>query len=89
METQQSAVAQPPQQEAPPRILTAEERNDLRKKVLRGEKLSLEDARAVYATLRSGHEAAAIAGETSKKKGKKREALPDAQLDAELSSLGI
>lgn len=71
--------------------LTMEERNDLRRKVLRGEKLTTEEARRVFETLRQGQGAAAIEGEAKPKKGgKRRQALSDAQLDVELDkALGL
>src|SRR4051812_24120594 len=68
------------------KLLSQEERNDLRKKVLRGEDLTLFEARSVYETLRSGQGAAVVTGESSKKSRKKREAYSDASLDADLAN---
>lgn len=74
--------------EAPVVPLTAEERADLRKFVLGGGKLSVEEARRVYETLRSG-QAAVAAGESKKKTRSKKPAMSDAELDADLASLGV
>lgn len=78
-----------PQATPEPRLLTQEERMDLRKRVLEGYKMTLEEARAVYETLRAGQGAAVITGESTKKTRKKKEAYSDAQLDADFTSLGI
>lgn len=73
-------------------MLSVEERNDLRKKVLRGEQMTLEEAREVFASIRQG---AAIAnagpGESEKKprKGTKKPGISDAELDDQLKDLGI
>lgn len=69
--------------------LTPEERQDLRNRVLQGYKMTLDEARRVYETLRTGQGAVVITGETSKKRRPKREAYTDAQLDADLKDLGI
>lgn len=71
-------------------MLSQEERNDLRRKVLRGESLTLEESRAVYESIRQGQGAAAIAAEDKPKRGKKSQpGISDAQLDADLAGLGI
>lgn len=77
--------------QAPPkrefRILNAEERNDLRKRVLAGEELTLEEARSVYETVRLGGAAALIAADgTGKKKGggRKKKGISDEELSASL-----
>lgn len=91
MEQQTELPVQEEKKDPPPRILSMEERNDLRKFVLSGGQLSLEQARNVYHTIREGQGAASIVGESApKKKGsKKREALSDEALAADLDSLGI
>lgn len=72
-------------------ILTLQERNDLRKRVLLGQQLTLDEARSVFETLRQGQAADIIASAEAKpKKGsKKKEALSDAALDADLADLGL
>lgn len=66
---------------APVRLLNQEERNDLRKRVLAGEQMSLEDAKAVIDTIRQGRGAAALAAESKPKKarssGSKKPAMTD------------
>jgi len=69
-------------------MLTQEERNDLRKKVLRGEELSLDEARAVIETLRTG-QAAAVADQAKPKRASKRAGITDDQLDKDLADLGL
>lgn len=70
-----------------PRLpLTQEERNDLRKRVLMGYVLSVEEARSVIESTRTG--AAAAAMTPKEKKGKtKKEALSDDALNSSLDSL--
>lgn len=68
--------------------LTAEQRNDLRRRVLLGQELSLEEARDVIESLRQGAGAAALAGEQKAKKPKKG-SMSDEQLDADLQGLGL
>lgn len=73
-------------------MLSLEERNDLRKRVLMGEELSLDEARAVFETLRAGSASAAIAGEMAKPKRKSSSSKPvmsDADLDKELEGFGL
>lgn len=94
MEAQQpvaQAAPTPTAEVKPPefKILSAEERNDLRKKVLAGQDLTLFEARSVYETLRSGQAAAVATGESGKKTRKKKPEYSDAQLDSDLASLGI
>lgn len=69
--------------------LTQEERNDLRKKVLRGESLTLEEARSVFETIRQAQGVAAIDGEAKPKRGKRTPGVSDEQLDADLAGLGF
>jgi hypothetical protein len=80
-------TAQQPTQQ--PRILSQEERNDLRRRVLLGQDLSLDEARAVYETMRQGQGAAVLMQETKSRKGKKKESLSDEALDADLEALGL
>ena len=68
--------------------LSLEERNDLRKRVLQGYSLTLEEAREVIASYRTGAAVAAIATETKPRKSKK-ETLSDSALDADLADLGL
>lgn len=88
--------AQPaPQASAQPEvkvaILTQEEKNDLRKRVLRGEPLTLDEARAVVASTRQGSAAAVLAGGSDKKSNKKsaKKGISDADLDKDLEGLGL
>lgn len=67
-------------------MLSQEERNDLRRKVLRGEQLSLEDAKAVIASLREGRGVAAAVAEAKPKRTKKN-AMSDEALQADLDSM--
>lgn len=66
-------------------MLSQEERNDLRKRVLRGEELSLEEAKAVIASLREGRGAAAFAAENKPKRAKKA-GISDEQLNQDLDA---
>ena len=71
-------------------MLSLEERNDLRKRVLSGHQLTIEEARQVFETLRQNSAAMIIAGESKPKRGsKKKETLSDAALDADLADLGL
>jgi len=74
-------------------MLSLEERNDLRKKVLRGEDLTLDEAREVFTTLRAQTGAAMLdAADAPAKKTRKSAAKPtytDEQLDADLAGLGL
>jgi hypothetical protein len=68
--------------------LSQEERNDMRKKVLAGYQLSVEEARRVYETLRQGQGAVLLTKE--KRSRKKKEALSDEALNASLDAkLGL
>ena len=70
--------------------LTAEQRNDLRKKVLAGQQLSLDEAREVVADARAGRTVAVLAGEAKAAKGKSRKpAMSDDALNADLAGLGV
>lgn len=87
-ENQQDTQAVAEQKSPPVRMLSMEDRNDLRKRVLRGEQLSVEEARAVFETLRSGQGGVVITGETTRKKGrKKKEGMSDEALEASLDKL--
>ena len=85
-------TAEEPKQEEPAKpqppeykILSQEERNDLRKRVLARQPLTLFEARSVYETLRQGQGGVVITGETAqKKKRTKKEGMTDAALDASL-----
>ena len=75
-----------------PRMLTAEERNDLRRRVLAGIPLTVEEARDVIASVRQGQGVAALAGEAKAAKGngkRKSAALSDEALDASLKEFDI
>lgn len=67
------------------RLLSQEQRNDLRKRVLAGEEMSLEDAKAVVDTVRQGRGAAALSQENKPKKQKKA-GMTDADLNASLDA---
>lgn len=68
--------------------LTAEQRNDLRKRVLMGQPLTLEESKEVIESLRQGAGVAVLAGESKRKQGKKP-GISDEALDADLASLGL
>ena len=67
--------------------LTTEERNDLRKRVLMGQALSIEEARAVIESCLMGAGVAAMT--PGKEKRSKKPAFSDEQLDADLAGLGL
>ena len=70
-------------------MLSVEERNDLRKRVLQGQPLSVEEARLVIESLRTGAGAAMIAG-GERKARKAKNSISDEQLDMELdAALGL
>lgn len=71
--------------------LTSEERNDLRRRVLAGIPLTLEEARDVIASVRQGQGVAALAGEAKAARGggRKKSALSDEALDKDLADLGL
>ena len=69
-------------------ILTTEQKNDLRLRVLRNEPITLEEARDVIESLRQGSAIAALAS-TSKAKGKKKPGISDEDFDNDLASLGL
>lgn len=90
---EEAKVQQPQPEKREFRILNAEERADLRKRVLAGEDLTLEEARSVYETVRLGGAAALIASD-GKGKGKGRKKKPgmsdedfNASLDAALADV--
>lgn len=66
--------------------LTLEERNDLRARVLRGEELTLDEAKAVIETIRTGQ---AMLPVDKPKRGKKTTALASADLNADLAKFGL
>jgi len=68
-------------------ILTLEERNDLRARVLRGEDLSLEQARDVILACRAGQ--ALIPTDKPKRAKGKTTALATDALNADLAAFGL
>ena len=71
-------------------VLSQEERLDLRRRVLAGESLSLDQARQVIDSLRHGQGVAILSQENKPKKGgSKKPALSDDALDADLADLGL
>lgn len=68
--------------------LTPEERLDLRKRVLSGQSLTLDEARAVIDSFRLAQGAAMLQDKPSRKREKRPE-VTDAQLDADLEALGL
>ena len=74
-------------------MLTEAEMLDMRKMVLMGQELSLEDARKVFETLRTNQGGAVLAAEERKAtKGSRKSnkpALSDEALDADLANLGL
>ena len=77
------AEAKPPEY----KILNQEERNDLRKRVLAGEELSLFEARSVYETVRLGGAAALMNTDGTKKSrkgGSKKKGMSDEEFNASL-----
>ena len=70
-------------------MLTPEQKNDLRRRVLAGEHLSVEIAKQIIDDLRAGRRLAAEAGPKTRKSAGKR-VMSDAELDKDLdSALGI
>lgn len=72
-------------------MLTADERNDLRRRVLAGYQLTLDEARAVIADAQQGRGVAVLAGEAKAAKGggRRKATMSDEQLDKDLEGLGI
>ena len=72
-------------------MLSDAERLDLRKRVLAGEDLSLDEARAVFETLRQNQGGAVLAAEDKKRKGgrKSNPGITDEKLDSDLADLGL
>ena len=70
-------------------MLSLEERNDLRKRVLQGKPLTLDEARAVFETLRQGQGAVIIAAGEAKvrKSSSKKKGISDEELDKDLDDL--
>ena len=86
---EQKPVQQPEAPKREFRILNAEERNDLRRKVIAGEELTLEEARSVYETVRLGGAAALIAADGKGKGGKRgsrKKGMSDEDLNASLDA---
>ena len=72
------------------RLLTSEERNDLRRRVLAGIPLNLDEAKAVIASVRQGQGIAAMAKEAKASRGKgKKPAMTDDALENDLKGLGL
>jgi len=69
-------------------MLSEAERLDLRHRVLRGEKLTVDEMRGVFETLRSAS-GAVIVAKGEKKTRSKKATLDDASLDADLAGLGL
>jgi hypothetical protein len=71
--------------------LSAEQKNDLRRRVLAGERLDPATAREIIESIRMGRRAAAAAAAAVAGKGKKKAAgkspMSDADLDADLDAL--
>lgn len=83
----------PSQVEAPPRQLSQEEKLDLRRKVLRGEQLTLEESKAALYSVRQNQEMIlTLDGLEPKKKSRKastKKAMSDEALDSDFDSLGL
>lgn len=73
----------------PVRLLTQEEKNDLRRRVLAGGTLTLEEARAVIETYRAQQGAAIIASGAPKKRTSKKPSMSDDELERDLADLGL
>lgn len=86
---QPAATLAPPV--APPRILTQDEKNDLRRHVLAGGSLTDEQARSVVASLHINREVALAAStEKAARKSSKKGGISDAELDSSLdAALGL
>lgn len=67
--------------------LSVEQRNDLRKRVLMNQPLTLEEAREIIESLRVGAGAAVLTGESKAKRASAKKGVSDEQLDSELDSL--
>lgn len=65
---------------------TPEQKNDLRQRVLRGERLDLDTCRKVIEDLRQARFGAATAAAASTKKKSTRKGISDEQLDKELDA---
>lgn len=95
LNTPQQPENQAPQAPAQPeikvRILSQEEKNDLRRRVLSGQPLTLDEARDVVASIRQGAAAAILAGGSEKKSRKKgaTKGISDEALDKDLEGLGL
>jgi len=74
---------------APVAILTPEERLDLRKRVLSGQALTLDEARAVIDSFRAAQGTAMLEAKAARKKSSKRPALSDEELDKDLEGLEL
>ena len=69
--------------------LTAEERNDLRKRVLQGYQMTPQEAREVIESLRQGAGVAILAGENKPKRASKGKTMTDDALEQDLAGLGL
>ena len=67
-------------------MLTNDQKNDLRRRVLAGERLDVETARQIVEELRAGRRAAAEAGPLAKGKRNAKPTMSDEALDADLDS---
>ena len=70
--------------------LSSEQKNDLRKRVLAGERLDVATARDIIESIRNGRRSAAAAAVDAKGKkrgGRSAPAMSDAALDADLDAL--
>lgn len=70
-------------------LLSQEERNDLRKKVLAGIGLTKEEARRVFETLRKNQASAIAASDRPKRERKGKKQMSDEELNASLQGLGL
>lgn len=78
-------TAQAPALQALPR-LTEEQKNDLRKFVLAGGTLTLDQAKQVLESMKSGQAGAVLAAGEKKARKDKKPGLSDAELDAQLDA---
>lgn len=70
-------------------ILTQEQRSDLRRFVLSGGKLTVEQARAVIDSCRTGQSLIGMGEPKAKRAKSSKPAMADEALDADLKDLGI
>lgn len=67
--------------------LSAEQKNDLRRRVLAGERLDVATAREIVETIRNARRSAATAAASGKGKKASKPVMSDAALDADLDAL--